>query len=60
MSIFSQEDVKYVEIAMREFNLVSKNDLEKRKKNSGDPIIKMEIMLDSSEMRPKKFQGADD
>lgn len=37
---------------MREFNLVSMDYLDNIKKNRGDPIMKMEIMLDSSEMRP--------
>jgi hypothetical protein len=29
--------------------------LELIKKNKGDPLLKMEIMLDSSEMKPEEY-----
>lgn len=45
--------MKYVVPAMYEFNMVSNSYLESIKKKKGDPALKMEIMLDSGEMKPQ-------
>lgn len=44
---------------MEEFNKASRNYLEDITKSRGDPIFKMEIMLDTSEMRPEQYKDAD-
>lgn len=55
MPVLSQEDIKYITTAMAEFNATSSGYLDLIKKSQGDPLLKMEIMLDSSEMKPEEY-----
>lgn len=60
MPVLSQEDVRYVSTAMSEYNMTSNNYLDLIKKNRGDPVLKLEIMLDSSEMKPEEYTDVED
>lgn len=60
MPVLSQEDVRYATPAMIEFNSTSSAYLENIKKKKGDPLLKMEIMLDSSEMKPQEFNDVEE
>jgi hypothetical protein len=45
---------------MTEFSLTSNSYLELIKENRGDPNLKMEIMLDSGEMKPEEYNDVEE
>jgi hypothetical protein len=60
MPILLQEDVSYINTAMTEFNFTSKSYLDMLTENKGEPTLKMEIMLDSSEMKPEEYNDVEE
>lgn len=60
MPLITKEEVKYVKPAMEEFQATSSIYEKNLKQMKGAPILKMEIMLDSSESRPENFTEAEE